>query len=108
MSETLTLASAQLALAREYGFPSWPRLKVEVERREILDDRDLERLALLLADEPELATSSMEHWCDHPQGASPLGYVAMLRYDTSRDLWRDVPGTDVVATALIAADARGR
>ena len=105
VSETLTLASAQLALAREYGFPSWPRLKVEVERREILDDRDLERLALLLADEPELATSSMEHWCDHPQGASPLGYVAMLRYDTSRDLWRDVPGTDVVATALIAAGA---
>jgi hypothetical protein len=26
----------------------------------------------------------MEHWCDHPWGSSPLGYVAMRRYDTSR------------------------
>ena len=105
VSEAVTLASAQLALAREYGFPSWPRLKVEVERREILDDRDVERLAALLAEEPVLATTSMEHWCDHPQGASPLGYVAMLRYDTSRDLWRNVPGADAVASALIEAGA---
>jgi hypothetical protein len=28
-----TLALAQLAIAREYGFPSWPRLKAEVESR---------------------------------------------------------------------------
>lgn len=28
-----TLAAAQLAIAREYGFASWERLKVEVERR---------------------------------------------------------------------------
>jgi hypothetical protein len=27
------LATAQLAIAREYGFPSWPKLKAEVERR---------------------------------------------------------------------------
>jgi len=105
VSEAVTLASAQLALAREYGFASWPRLKVEVERRRILDDRDLERLAELLADEPGLATASMEHWCDHPQGAAPLSYVAMLRYDTSRDAWRDVPGTGDVARALLAAGA---
>jgi len=26
-------STAQLALAREYGFPSWPRLKDEAERR---------------------------------------------------------------------------
>jgi ankyrin repeat protein len=100
-----TLAAAQLALAREYGFASWPRLKVEVERREILDDRDLARLAALLAQEPELATASMEHWCDHPKGTSPLSYVAMLRYDTSRDAWRDVPGAGDVARALLAAGA---
>jgi ankyrin repeat protein len=48
----------------------------------------------------------MEHWCDHPKGASPLGYTAMLRYDTSRGEWRDVPGTAAVAEALIAAGAR--
>src|SRR4026209_2091670 len=80
VSERATLAAAQLALAREYGFPSWPKLTTEGVRREILEDRDIDRLAALLQEEPELATSPMEHWCDHPQGASPLGYVAMLRY----------------------------
>jgi ankyrin repeat protein len=30
--EPLRLSEAQLALAREYGFPSWPRLKAYVER----------------------------------------------------------------------------
>ena len=33
VSEKTTLSTAQLALAREYGFPSWPRLKDEAERR---------------------------------------------------------------------------
>jgi hypothetical protein len=43
-----TLSVAQSALAREYGFASWPKLKREVERRQILDDRDLEGLLRLL------------------------------------------------------------
>jgi ankyrin repeat protein len=33
VSDRLTLAAAQLALAREYGFASWPRLKEEVDAR---------------------------------------------------------------------------
>jgi uncharacterized protein DUF5655 len=33
VSKSNGLAAAQLALAREYGFPSWARLKAEVERR---------------------------------------------------------------------------
>ena len=98
----MTLASAQLALAREYGFASWTKLKVEVERRRILDRRDLEGLAALLADDPGLATTTMEHWCDHPLGASPLSYVEMLRFDTSRLRWRNLAGTGEMATALIA------
>jgi uncharacterized protein len=59
VSDQLILAAAQLSVAREYGFASWPKLKREVERREILDDRDLARLTALLAEEPELATSRM-------------------------------------------------
>jgi uncharacterized protein len=105
VSERTTLAAAQLALAREYGFASWTKLKREVERREILDDRDLDRLSALLAEEPDLATATMEHWCDHPRGASPLGYTAMLRYDTAGGVWRDVPGAGAVARALIRAGA---
>ncbi len=33
VSGTATLSAAQLAVAREYGFASWPRLKAEAERR---------------------------------------------------------------------------
>ncbi len=33
VSSERNLASAQLAIAREYGFPSWAKLKAEVERR---------------------------------------------------------------------------
>ena len=49
VSERVSLASAQLALAREYGFASWAKLKTEVVRRQILDDRDVDRLVALLA-----------------------------------------------------------
>jgi ankyrin repeat protein len=105
VSERLVLASAQLAVAREYGFASWPSLRIEVRRREVLDSGDPERLRVLLGKQPELAVSRMEHWCDHRQGASPLGYVAMLRYDTSRGLWRDVAGADALARMLIEAGA---
>ncbi len=33
VSERVTLSAAQLAVAREYGCPSWPALRAEVERR---------------------------------------------------------------------------
>ena len=33
VSTAITLAAAQLAVARDFGFASWPRLKAEVERR---------------------------------------------------------------------------
>lgn len=105
VSDQPRLASAQLAVAREYGFASWPRLRTEVLRRAVLDSGDPGRLRGLLDKEPELASAPMEHWCDHPNGASPLGYVAMLRYDTSRGLWRDVAGADALARALVETGA---
>src|SRR5262249_4657195 len=33
VSDKVTLSAAQLAIARDYGFPSWPRLKAAVDRR---------------------------------------------------------------------------
>jgi FOG: Ankyrin repeat len=105
VSDRLALASAQLALAREYGFASWPRLKREVERREILTGRDLDRLGQLLSDQPELAKIKMEHWRDHKQ-ALPLGFMAMLRFDADRlGLPRELPGAGAVAQTLIDAGA---
>ena len=71
----------------------------------MLNSADAAQLRALLGDQLDLAVTRMEHWCDHPKGASPLGYVAMLRYDTSRGIWRDVPGADMLARALIEAGA---
>jgi Family of unknown function (DUF5990)/Domain of unknown function (DUF5655) len=39
VSDKVTLSTAQLALAREYGFPSWRRLRDEVEHRRSLPDQ---------------------------------------------------------------------
>ncbi len=106
VSDRLILASAQLAIAREYGFDSWPKLKREVERREILNSRDLERLSSLLAEDPGLAVSPMVNWTDHRLGANPLNYIAMIGFDHERlGLPADLPGTGRVAAALINAGA---
>lgn len=71
VSSVLALTSARLAIAREYGFPSWARLKTEVEAR----TRDLAeqaaafceasiqdwtgRAARMLAATPEIAGHSL-------------------------------------------------
>jgi uncharacterized protein len=105
VSSRIILSSAQLALAREYGFASWAKLKLEVERRDILNSRDLSRLARLLGEHPELATTKMEHWCDH-KSADPVGYMAMLRFDHGRlGLPSELPGTGAAVEALIDAGA---
>jgi len=81
-------------------------MKLEVERRDILNSRDLCRLTRLLAVHPELATAKMEHWRDHPQGAGPLSYIAMLRFDGGRlGLPRELSGTGAIARTLIQAGA---
>jgi len=101
----LTLSAAQLRLARDYGFAGWPALQLEVARRRVLDLHDAQALAAFIADHPDLATTQLEHWRDHPKGASPLGYLAMARYDTATHAWRDVAGTGAAAHVLIAAGA---
>lgn len=101
----LTLANAQLRLARDHGFPSWPALHLEVARRRLLDRHDPDALARFVARHPDAATAELDRWIDHPKGASPLGYVAMARYDTAAGRWRDVADTDTAALVLIAAGA---
>lgn len=55
-----TLAGAQLQIARQYGFPSWPKLKQHVETLDVsgklgqaIDANDLDRVADLLTSKPE-------------------------------------------------------
>jgi uncharacterized protein len=105
VSGQVILAGAQLAIAREHGFPSWARLKIEVERRAILDRRDVPALTALLAEHPELATEDLTRWRDHPLGAGPINYAAMLRVDTTTMTWREITGTGPVVRALLAAGA---
>ncbi len=105
VSGRLILSSAQLALAREYGFASWVKLRLEVERRDSLNSRDLSRLARLLSEHPELATTKMEHWADRQHG-QPLGYITMMRFNHDRlGLPSELPGTGAAAKALIDAGA---
>ncbi len=105
VSSRRILASAQLALAREYGFSSWACLKTEVERRDILNSRDVVRVTSLLADDPRLAIERMVNWSDH-KSANPLAYIAMIGFDHERlGLPKELPGTGEVARALIDAGA---
>lgn len=89
-SERQTLAGAQLAVARSYGFSSWPKLKAEVEARAAsLDQKavafcvasvqDWTGLAVrLLAETPELAGHSLAI-------ALMLGDAARVRDEIERD-----------------------
>lgn len=106
VSDRMILASAQLAVAREHGFPSWARLGAEVRRREIFNSGDVDRLRALLAAQPELAAQRMQRWCDHRRGADPLGYLAMLRFDARRlELPEDLPAVGAMTRALLDAGA---
>ncbi|MEQ3551656.1 ankyrin repeat domain-containing protein [Pseudonocardia nematodicida] len=104
-TEDPTPDTARLALAREYGFDDWPQLEAEVGRRAVLDAVDVDALVTLIRNDPAQATAPMRHWCDHPLSAAPLSYVAMMRYDTADEVWRDVPGADGLARVLLAAGA---
>ncbi len=70
-----SIARAQLAIAREYGFPSWPRLKFHVEARTLdaaqraaaliasATSADLRRARALLAADPALARHDLATAC---------------------------------------------
>jgi Family of unknown function (DUF5990)/Domain of unknown function (DUF5655) len=67
VSQEQTLSAAQLAIAREYGFPSWPKMRAEVLRRQAGAERQA-----TAAPSPEPASVSesarkswqeMREWC---------------------------------------------
>ena len=90
VSATQTLASAQLALAREYGFASWARLKTEVQARTTDLARQADafceasirdwtgRAVRMLAATPELAGYNFAT-------ALILGDAARVRAEITRD-----------------------
>ena len=71
-----TLAAAQLALAREYGFASWARLKQEVERR-----RGASREANKTTTTPMVRSwESMREW---------MAQLLLKRTGADVDTWKD-------------------
>jgi ankyrin repeat protein len=90
VSADQTLASAQLAVAREYGFASWARLKTEVQARttglarlaEVFCEASIRdwtgRAARMLAEHPELAGYNVAT-------AVVLGDAARVQAELARD-----------------------
>ncbi len=103
VSDALTLTGSQLALAREYGFPSWAALKTEVLRRRLLDDGDVTALAVMIEKDADLATHSLSGWCDH--NLPPLSYVALMCFQDQPSPRVEHDRSAALARALIAAGA---
>lgn len=82
VSDDLVLSSAQLAVARRYGFTSWPRLKHEVERKSMIHKGDVDGLAKLLARFPELAREPVSSCFGND---SALGYLGVARFHNLTD-----------------------
>lgn len=106
VSEKTALASAQLALAREYGFASWQRLKTEVDRKTALANGDVEALGRLVAAHPELAAERVSScYQDDPTGtATALNYVGVARFHGLFDHHRAGDITQVLLAAGAPVD----
>lgn len=59
------------------------KMKAEIERRELFNQRDIAQVAQLINSEPRAATAKREHFCDHRGDVTPLAYIAMLRSDAT-------------------------
>src|SRR5882672_6810515 len=79
--QAASLAEAQLQIARQYGFASWPKLKAGVESvqtvgqlRQAIDSNDLGRVQQLLTRHPELHRAPLGYGKN-----GPLTWVAECR-----------------------------
>jgi hypothetical protein len=79
VSERVTLSAAQLAVAREYGYPSWPALKAEAERRRLSEAAI--SVPLSGADEPRSHDAPGQRW-SFRQAAAIKTSVGVLSPET--------------------------
>jgi hypothetical protein len=89
VAEKISLSAAQLTIARDHGFASWPRLKAEVERR---------RAAVHAAERAGAGTSPpplLDSWRNLPAG----------QLDLITGQYADRPGLRPVLEAVVAAAA---
>jgi ankyrin repeat protein len=87
------LADAQLALARSYGLPSWPRLVVACRMTDAIWRGDIETVrALVLKDSRllhESARGTDSHW------GPPMSYAANVGQDQIIQMLREMGATDL-------------
>jgi len=91
---SVTLADAQLALARAYQAPSWPRLVHACQVVEAIWNDDLETVRQLVTKYPNLlhesATIRESNW------GPPMSYAANLGRDRIIEMLRELGATDVM------------
>jgi len=95
-SPRVDLSTAQLVLARRYGFASWPRLRLEVERKNLIHRGDYNGLRHLVGTHPELAYEPVSSCFTND---SVLGYLGVARFHGLTDHER----SGEIARVLLAA-----
>jgi hypothetical protein len=121
---TFLLSDAQLAIAREYGFPSWPKLKAHVEQPDrsdlslphherivdapfrkaidLLDAGEADGLRTYLSEHPQLARRRVTF-----EGGNYFTHPALLEFVAENPTRRGSLPPNIVEIARIILDAGG-
>jgi ankyrin repeat protein len=88
------LADAQLALARSYGLPNWPRLVTACRMTDAIWRGDVETVRALVVKDPRLLHEAARGLPDSNWGP-PMSYAANVGQDTIIQMLRDLGATDL-------------
>jgi ankyrin repeat protein len=88
------LADAQLALARSYGLPSWPRLVTACRMTDAIWRGDVEAVRELVSKKPELLHQAARGVPDSNWGP-PMSYAANVGQDAIIQMLRQMGANDV-------------
>ncbi len=103
--EDARLADAQLALARSYGLPSWPRLVVACRMTDAIWRGDIDTVRELVLKDPRLlhedARGVPSNW------GPPMSYAANIGHDKIIQMLRGLGSTDL-QTAFDRACLQGK
>jgi len=88
------LADAQLALARSYGLPSWPRLVTACRMTDAIWRGDVDAVRNLVLRDPRLLHDAARGLPDSNWGP-PMSYAANVGQDAIIQMLRDLGATDV-------------
>lgn len=88
------LADAQLALARRYGLPSWPRLVTACRMTDAIWRGDVDSVRNLVLKDPRLLQEAARGLPDSNWGP-PMSYAANVGQDAIIQMLRDLGATDV-------------